>query len=1235
MIRGSGITLGRLRKFLQMALCLCVAILAAQPAFSQADQGAITGTVQDSTGAVVPNAAVTVTSADTGLVLKSTTDSSGNFVFSPLKIGTYTVSASATGFSTTTQENVALHVQDRIALQIQLKSGSANETVTVTSAPPLLQTEEGSTGQVIESKTINDTPLNGRNWVFIAQLTAGVAPANGARGQKGGDFNANGQRAEQNNYIMDGVDNNVNVVDFFNGASYVVRPPPDALAEFKVQTGAYSSEFGHSAGAVVNASIKSGTNQIHGSLWEYIRNDAFDVREFFQGSAPIAEYRQNQFGATLGLPIIKDKLFFFGDLETNRIVFGETHSGLAVPTAKERTGDFSELLNPTLSGRSANTYNGTAQPATCTTTPWTSTPSACSGQIFVPSSTGPGLIPVSTATTNNRLDLQPGVTLDPVALRLLNLFPLPNQGAAGQTFDNYTSQTNTLDNTFQWDVRMDYNLSSKDQAFGRYSYNHEPATHPAPLGPILDGGGFGDTGQVVQLGENFAGSETHIFTPTLTNEFRFGYNYGHFDGLHENANNPTAASSLGLGGVPYAQNNGGLPYINVSGLSVFGSPQFYATNEYENVYQILDNVTKVWGNHTFKTGINIQRIRFSTSQPTQPRGTYNFNGTYTTGFFQSGPQAGQTIPNTGYGIADFLTNNQNSTAVSNVFTSDDLRFNRSFYAQDDWKVSPRLTVNYGARYDYSTPYLERHDNQAAFIPTSPFVASASTGEYRIPISQQGKVTIPSKFVNLLGEDGITIKYVSNRYLEQPQKTNVAPRVGFAYKVTDKAVVHGGYGVFFGGLESVGYYPNFGENFPFEFDSTYSASSCTQNSCVNNGFTLENGFSALLNSPTGLLTAPAQPTLRGGEPKIRTPYSQQYNLTVEYGISNSLVGSIGYVGAVSHHLQSFPNANGPTALAPNSFGGYTDANGDHTNPLEPFPHVNFSYTAYDAASNYNSLQAKLEKRLTNGLSFLTTYTYGKSLDNADTPLGTTGDQGDRGINILGWRGDYGPSGFDVRHRFTINGNYELPVGKGRKYFNNSGIADYAIGGWSTSFVFRAETGQPITIGTNGITSPSGASANANRIGDPFKGGGTPNATNPGIACPTKVRTVLNWYNPCAFANPVPDNIGYTANFYPGTTQLIPNTVTGAAALPYLGSNRGQTTAPGYERVDASLFKSFPTFREQTLQFRADIFNALNTPGYGTPSNTGISSNGGLITGARVFAANAPDSRYFQFALKYTF
>ena len=1200
----------RLLRHMQAVIVLCLLMFGTSSAFAQADQGAITGVVQDSSGAVIPNADVTLTNVDTGLVLRGKTNGSGNYVFSPVKIGKYTVTGTAPGFGSTVQENVQLHVQDRVAADLVLTTGTEKTIVTVTTAPPLLQTEEGSTGQVIESSTINDTPLNGRNWVFIAQLTAGVAPANGARGQKGGDFNANGQRAEQNNYIMDGVDNNVNVVDFFNGASYVVRPPPDALAEFKVQTGSYSSEFGHSAGAVVNASIKSGTNQIHGSVWEYIRNDAFDVREFFQGSSPVAKYRQNQFGATLGFPIFKNKLFFFGDVEANRIIFAETHSG-TVPTAKERVGDFSERLIPALSGLTPSA----GQPSSCLT------PGAvvCAGQIFVPNPNANGVV----AIANNRLD-QSGIPLDPVALKILSLFPAPNVGVAGQTHDNFVNQSNTVDNTFQWDTRADWNISNKDQAFARYSYNHEPATHAPTFGPILDGGGFGDTGQVVQLGENFAGSETHVFTPSLTNEFRFGYNYGHYTGLHSNANNPTAASGLGLGGIPYSPNNGGLPAFNVNGISGFGSPTFYATNEYENVYQILDNVTKVAGSHTFKTGVNIQRIRFSTSQPTQPRGAYNFSGVYTS-------QVGTS--NTGSGLADFLTNNMNNAAISNVFTSDDVRYNRSFYAQDDWKASQRLTINYGARYDYSTPYLERHDNQAAFTPTSGATAGKSTGLYLLPKSKQG-VVLPIAFTRLLAADNITIKYTDNRYLVEPQKTNFAPRMGFAFKATDKAVLHGGYGIFFGGLESTGYYPNFGENFPFEYDSGFAAPSCSTTSCPNNGFTLETGFSAAIAA--GLLNSIQQPSLRGSEAKVRTPYSQQYNMTVEYGISNSLVASVGYVGAVSRHLQSFPNPNGQVALTPNGFSGYRDVNGDKVNPFQPYPHFGgISYTAYDGSSNYNSLQSKLEKRLSGGFSFLTTYTYSHSLDNAPTPLGSQGDGGYRSLNILGIGADYGNSPFDVRHRYTFNGNYQLPFGHGRKYINDNRVLDFVIGGLSSSMVFRAQTGEPITIGTNNLTSPGGAGVRAVKTGrSPFVGGGTAPASNPGITCPAQVRTVKNWYNPCAFDNPQKDNIGYsTAKYSDGT--FIPNSVTGSAALAYVGSPRGQTYGPGYVRVDASLFKDFRIYRESALQLRADVFNLLNTPAYGNPGNNGISSNGGQITGARTFQSNTPDSRFFQFAVKYHF
>jgi hypothetical protein len=1159
------------------------------PAFAQQDQGAITGTITDPTGASVPNADVTLTNVDNGLVFTAKTDGSGNYTFSPIKIGNYKVSANAAGFSTTTQSNIRVDVQSRTEVNVKLKTGAATTTVEVNSAPPLMQTQEASTGQVMSTQTINDTPLNGRNWVFIAQLTAGVAPPSGSRGAGKGDFNANGQRAEQNNFILDGVDNNNNVVDFLNGASFIVRPPPDALAEFKIQTSTYSAEFGHSAGAVINASVKSGTNQIHGDLWEYARNDAFDVHEFF-GGPTVPKYRENQFGATLGFPIIKDKLFFFGDVEANRIIFGETHSGMTVPTALMRNGDFSELLN------GANNSGGT--PIT----------------LYQPSATNSG---TTLLTCNGRQNVMCPSQIDPVAQHLLSLFPSPNVGSPGQTYSNFTTQSNATDNTWQWDTRMDWNISAKDQIFGRFSYLHDPANHPPPLGPILDGGGFGDTGNIVNLGENFAGSETHVFSPTLVNEFRFGYNYGHFGFFHVNSTNPTIASSLGLGGIPVNTDtkNDGIPFFSISGLSNSGSPQFYASNEYENVFQILDNVTKQLGNHSLKAGVSFQRVRFSTSQPTQPRGTYTYNGTYT---------SQQGTSNTGFGAADFLFNTMNSSAISNVFNSDDVRWDRAAYAQDDWKVTPKLTLNLGLRYEYFQPYYDRHGNQAAFILTGPLVASGGTGKYLIPSKNQN-VPLAPKFTQLLAKDNIQLGYSDNPSLITSQKYNFAPRIGFAFQPDEKSVVRGGFGLFYGGLESTGYYPNLGENYPFEFDSGFNApTGCTKGgACPTNGFTLETGFPA--TTAAGLAAFINTPNLRGSDAHAITPYAEQYNLSVERSVSNDMVATVSYVGTLSRHLQVFPNPNSMTALAPNGYG-------PTPNPLQPFPDFSVTYTSYTGSSNYNSLQTKLERRFHNGLNFLASYTWSHALDNAPTPLGSTGDAGFRGMNVVPASLDYASSPFDVRHRFTFNGSYDLPFGNGRKYANSTGPLDYVIGGWSTSLTFSAQTGEPFTVHTSNITSPSGANAYAIRIADPFKAGGTPDPSYTGsnaFTCPTKVRTVQNWYNPCSFRNPKASDITYQAD---GVT---PNTVSGTAALAYLGSPRNQIQGPGYARVNMSLFKSFRTWREQNLQFRADAFNLLNTPAYGEPNNNQIGPNGGQITGARFFQSYTPDSRFFQFALKYNF
>ena len=415
---------------------------------AQTDQGAITGVVQDSSGAVIPNAQVTATNIDTGLALETKSNNSGVFVFSPLKIGRYTVSASSTGFQTVSHENLHLDIQERLNLSFKLPTGAVTETVKVDSEAPVLQTQDAAVGQVISTKEINDTPLNGRNWVYIAQLTSGVAPPFGnTRGSGSGDFVANGQRAEQNNFILDGVDNNTNLVDFLNGASYIMRPPPDALSEFSLQTSNFSAEFGHSAGAVLQANIKSGTNQIHGDVWEYLRNTNLDAIPWNAGpGAVVPPYHQNQFGATLGLPIWKNKLFYFGDMEVNRISISNP-TLINVPSALERQGNFSELLNGDLSGVGAPTL------------------------LYQPNSADP----TKPLVCNGQQNVFCASQINSVAQGILNLYPAPNTGN-GNLFNNYRVNVGNTDDTIQWDQRLDWNVNAKDQSYVRYSYLHEIKT---------------------------------------------------------------------------------------------------------------------------------------------------------------------------------------------------------------------------------------------------------------------------------------------------------------------------------------------------------------------------------------------------------------------------------------------------------------------------------------------------------------------------------------------------------------------------------------------------------------------------------------------------------------------------------------------------------------------------------------------------------------------------------------
>jgi hypothetical protein len=1212
------------RQWILACLVLAFVLAPVQFLFGQADQGTITGVVQDPSGAVIPNANVTLTNLDLGQVLNITTDGAGIYVFSPVKIGNYKVTASASGFETTTQTNLHLSLQQRLNVVITLKPGAANETVTVTTDAPLMQTQESSVGQVMDTETINSVPLNGRNWVYIAQLSAGTAVASGSRGGGKGDFEANGQRAEENNFILDGVDNNANVVDFYNGASYVVNPPPDALAEFKVQTSDYSAEFGHSAGAVVNASIKSGTNALHGSAWEYVRNTIFDNHDWNpNGKLPVAAYHNNIFGATLGGPVIKDKLFLFGDAQATRITYGESGT-YNVPTALMRSGNLSELLNPSL------TSDHTAH------------------QIYYQDPTGQS---APVAVPNNDLSsFRGGSLINPTALKFLNLYPVANAGSS--TYNNYVAQRPILDNTFQWDVRADWNIGAKDATYSRYSYYNEVGHNAPPLGDILDGGGFGDDGKQKNYGANFMWSETHVFTPTLTNEARFGFNYLHTGFQHPNADKVGTGStnafadSVGFGGIPGGKLNGGLPRVSINGVvSDFGSPTWSTTDEHENVYQIIDNVTKIVGNHALKAGVVFQNIRFSTLQPQDSRGYYNYRSGQTAGFDSTGNQIGGT----GSPLASFLLDRQNDAGLSNEVTNGDQRSNNAAYFQDDWRVKQNLTLNLGLRWEYFQPYQDVGGYQASFVPTAgTYSFNTATGMG----SGQGKYLIPKETWNyaqtimtsnsyspnyqtVLTEDGITPTPVSDPHLLKAQHTNFAPRVGAAWSPNPRSVVRVGYGLFYGGLESAGYWPNLGENYPFQFTGTFNPDACTSTYCPTNGIKIGTGYTAVGDTQANLIqngfaSNTTSLTMRGSEMAPKTLYTESWNLSVERSINNDAVATLSYVGNTGKHVSMIVDTNSQLVLV---------APGHGTNDQRPFPHSGGTASVINGGtSTYNALQAKVEKRMSHGYNLLATYTWSHSLDDVDTPLGSTGDTGSPNYNLVPIQHDYSQSPWDTRHRFTFNGLYELPFGRGRAYLNSNKVANFLAGGWSINAMFTAQSGNFFTVWQDSynvdgkyFSHPDNINARAIQVSDPFSGGGV--AHTPDVTCPARVRNAQHWFNPCAFRNPwnaAPASAG-------GDHPLAAGSYVSdqASVLGYLGGRRSQIAGPGFERVNTSIFKSFTTFSEHKVEFRADIFNLFNTPALGQPNDSNIDQNAGQITGTRNLQRYAPDSRFIQLSLRYAF
>src|SRR6266481_743663 len=1211
------ISYGFLRASLTMTAVLLLLFLSAPPIRAQVDTGSILGTVTDTSGAPVNGAKVTLTNEGTSAALSTSTGPDGGYKFTPVKIGGYKLTASLQGFQTMTQTNIPVNVGADVVINFALKPGSVTEIVEVSAAPPVLETQSGSVGQVVDSRSVNDLPLNGRNFTFLAQLAAGVnTPQADTRGNAAsGAFAANGNRPAQNNYLLDGIDNTSDTVDFLNGTNFVVLPPVDAIEEFEVQTTGFSAEYGRSGAAVLNATIKSGTNELHGAVWEFFRNDKLDAADFFEnaGGRPKGELRQNQFGVSAGGPVViprlfdgRNKVFFFGDYEGFRRIQGTILTG-SVPTAAERNSGFTDLSDL------INSQSGTQKDALGRTVP--------TGTIFDPTTTRPvtagavdsvsGLTAVSSGfvrdpfgtscgpstlafTTACGLNQIPAGRLDANAIALLKLYPLPTSAGISSNFAN-SPKLDEHRNAF--DSRMDINFGQKDSLFFRFSFVDDPQLIPGIFGGIADGGGFQQGTQTANAQQSALGY-THTFSPTLINVARAGLNYLHTSRYSPEANSLTnIPGTYGILGVPQQALNGGLPAFGINGLQTLGSNAFLPSDEVTSTIQLTDDVTKIYGKHTFKMGIEYQHVKFSTLQPPWSRGEFDFNGNYT------------DIPNnsnSNTGIANFLLTPAGAANggtigflggptqiyLSNISLTDNGKNYYGVYGNDDIKLTRKLTVNLGLRWDFFGLVYEHHGNQANFIPSG---GPLNGPTYLMPGGKNScnNTFVSVSFTTLLAQDGIKC-LATDAYgggLGNSQKNNFAPRVGFAYQVNPKLVVRGGFGMFYNGFENRGFSPNIGENYPFQFNFSYGDSSsgtatipsqiptnyvgCPATAATGGTPTFESGFSCNPLSPLQVLASGL--SLRGIQFNYQTPYSMSGNLTVQYQLTHSMSVQAAYVTSLARHLESFPGSNNVTSILP------------ATLPIDPATGKRVSVSTYLPFHDFSR---------------------GASLRGYRAP----------NVPVVGIQHDYGLASFDIRNVFHLSGGYQLPFGKGKKFMSSAtGAADKLVGGWSVQWITTLEGGQPITLGCpNGTTTGTGC-YDLLVSGQPLD-----------LGLHTDAHGKLSWFgNRSAFTQP------------PKCTQATIGAPLVNCGISALGGGPAQVPGPGFHRLDFSVFKDIPFIERMRLQFRTEIFNITNHPNFNAPrfgGNGVVAISGSTNFGNSNFGEigstrDAPyDSRQIQFALK---
>ncbi|HZU27509.1 MAG TPA: carboxypeptidase regulatory-like domain-containing protein [Bryobacteraceae bacterium] len=1167
-------------------------VLAAVPAFAQRDLGTITGTITDAQGAAVPGAKVVITEAATGLTYDATTDEAGTYSRPLLKPGSYTVDVEAPGFQRAEQKDVVVNASERTAVNMTLQIGNAQQTVEVTAAAPLLQTESAQQGANLNTAEVSQLPLGGqRTFTYLARLSPGVLTAEpGARGAQGGDFSANGVRSTgENNFLLNGVDNNVNVIDFINQTSYVIGPSVDAIQEFQVLTNGYNAEYGRAAGGVVDVQLKSGTNALHGDLFEFLQNTDLDANRWENNlnDAVRPKLIQNQFGGTAGGPIIKNKLFIFGDYQGTRIAtaggviqnlgYGGSYT---IPTQAMVQGDFSALL-----GKQIGTDPVTGQPI-------------LQNELFDPASTtcvsGCGTAnPVYTRTPfpGNKI---PTNRMDPAAMKIAALYPAPNQPVAAGNYpqNDYFTQTAGGLNQDQGDGRVDYRINDSNSLFGSISWSDTAKTLVPPFQGLLDGGNFYGSNET-DLGRNAQLGYTRIWSPAIISETRIAFSRLVTARTQANANTD-AFKAVGIGGLdPTTTLNGGLPQFGMGPYSQIGANDWLPTKEYSNVWDFIQNVAITKGSHAMKFGGEFRPIHFPFFQVPFPHGEMNFARTqtaYPSTANDNGGINGTLASDTGDTFASFLLGAINGGQISTTNFISSTRQAYAFYAQDDWKVTPKFTLNIGVRYELWSPIGEQFARQSNFnidtltleIPKGPNQNAPLPPNFNQPYTFGG-ITYPALFPNVKVCRGCV-----SQYLIPWDKKDIGPRVGFAWNIREKTVIRAAYGIFYGGEENQGGNPNRGESAPFNESPQLNYPSGV-NQFLPNPFFANGAATGGISTgyPATVFTTYPVSSLQFREVAndFLNPMVQKWNFSVQQQLPADMALEVGYQGNHSSHQLFQPDTN----PCPNLGTLNSSINCDS---LRPNPYIGFvSGTSTFGFGNYEALTAKLEKRLSRGLQFITSYTWGHALANTGTTL--SGSQNFQTKDNTNYALDYSSAAWDIRHNFTTGFTWELPFGRGKAWGSNWNRAlDTIAGNWQTNGILTLHTGQPYTVSAGGC---QGVWAGC--FPDLVKGA-DPNAAPPGGRRPAE------WFNTANFTKPAPlteGNLGDNTNYGPPTRTL-----------------------------DFSVFKTFPFTERWRMEFRAEAFNIANTPQFYFPDSGFGDTNFGKVT-----STWAGTERHIQFALRLLF